>query len=60
MIPMTPTVERDRTMTHTTEKDLNSMIQATVRDLNLIPMTQATEEGQDMILVILILAEDLT
>ena len=57
---MTPTVERDQTMTHTTEKDLNSMIQATVRDLNLIPMTQATEEGQDMILVILILAEDLT
>ena len=36
------------------------MIQATVRDLNLIAMTQATEEGQDMILVILILAEDLT
>merc|ERR550532_449559 len=37
---MIPTAERDRTMTHTTEKDLNSMIQATVRGLNLIPMTQ--------------------
>ena len=60
MIQMTPTVERDLTMNRTAEKDLNSTIQATVRDLNLIPKTQVTEEDLDMILMILILAEDPT